>query len=85
MSSEGYTLSEICEGNIIMCMDDDTKLMITANGSYFQTWLPSKDGKWECTEAFGRENDLYNTSAAALIDEAAALMQSLLLPDVECS
>lgn len=75
---KGNTLEEVVEYGPICAASDELGILITVNGAYLNAWVSCGDGSWSNTECRGRNQDLYNTTGAEMIDEAKEYLEELL-------
>ena len=76
------SLSEVLDLGPILAIDDESTVLISGNGAYLNVWV-ARGGGWDNVDCRARVNDLYETSAADLLDEARAYLAEILAGDSE--
>lgn len=69
-------LADILQGGIIVAADDDHRLLVQANGAYFNLYSEVDVGSWECVDctANGEWGDMRTRTAAEYQDRGRDLL-----------
>jgi hypothetical protein len=81
------TIFDVLEYGPICAADEDSGALVTINGSYVNLWMPSSTpGQWVNTDCVANDawGDLYNRTAAAMIDRAEECLKHWLRGDDGC-